>query len=88
MVEGYRREDFEGYLRDLGVEITRSGYTAGWFGSLAWELYQMAVAKRHGLAYVLLPVSVALCAIDLVRPNPWGNNFIIEGVRRRDAGAA
>lgn len=82
VVDGFQRADFERYLREAGCDVVESRYTAGWFGSLAWELYQMAAARRHAFAYLLLPVSVALAWIDLRWPNPWGNNFLIVAKRR------
>jgi len=73
---GFKADELAEILRNKGFEILDVRYTSGWFGSLAWEIFEIlqpiALLKR-----ILFPLILLLMIADTLVTNRQGNNVMI-----------
>ncbi|MEM9664386.1 MAG: class I SAM-dependent methyltransferase [Bacteroidota bacterium] len=97
--DGYNLRELEGKLRDAGLEPVRSLYTYGPYGSLAWRMLikrPIQWLDRSWLSAFLLPlyylpvlpIGMALHALDLRRPNAQGTGVLVVAQKVKDPGTA
>jgi SAM-dependent methyltransferase len=86
--DGYNLEELQNKLRHAGLEPVRAFYTYGPYGSFAWRMMikrPMQMLNRTRLALLLmpfyylpvLPVGMALHAVDMRRENASGTGVIV-----------
>lgn len=86
--DGYSPEELQAKLRDAGLEPTRSLYTYGPYGSLAWKLLIKRPLQMLGQSWALLPLvalyytaalplGLYLNAMDLRRDNKTGTGLLV-----------
>jgi len=73
---GFKADEFVEILRGKRFKILDIRYTSGWFGSLAWEFFEIlrpiALLKR-----ILFPLILLLMIGDTLITNRQGNNVMI-----------
>jgi SAM-dependent methyltransferase len=80
--QGYNEEDLQTKVRASGLEITAVRYTHGRWGTLAWELWQLA--RPWVLARVLLwPLAMLLISLEMAGPSDWHNCILLTATRKR-----
>ncbi len=86
--DGYNRDELEQKLRDAGLEVVRSIYTYGPYGSAAWRLLIKRPIMMLGssrTSYLLLPfyylfalpIGTILNAIDVRQRNDTGTGLLV-----------
>jgi len=73
---GFRARELADLLENNGFSVLYVKYTSGWFGSLAWEIFEM-LRKRKFLKRALFIIVLALAFADTVVANKRGNNVLV-----------
>jgi cyclopropane fatty-acyl-phospholipid synthase-like methyltransferase len=73
---GFKADELAKIIQEKGFNILDVRYTSGWFGSLAWEIFEIlrpiALLKR-----ILFPLILILMIGDTLVTNKQGNNVMI-----------
>jgi len=73
---GFKADELSELLQENGFRILDVRHTSGWFGSLAWEIFEIlrpiALLKR-----ILFPLILLLMICDTLVTNKQGNNVMI-----------
>jgi len=73
---GFTAQELADIIQSKGFQVIDSKFTAGWFGSLAWEIF--ALTKKSGfLKRLLFPIVLLFAIIDSSFTNKEGNSVII-----------
>lgn len=80
---GFEAHSLVKLLEGRGFGVLDIRYTSGWFGSLAWEVFEM-LRQREFLKRAMFPVVLLLAFLDNMVVNKRGNNVLITARRRRD----
>jgi len=73
---GFKAHDLVKLLESSGFRVLDVKYTSGWFGSLAWEIFEM-LRKRKFLKRATFPIVLVLAFIDTIVVNERGNNILV-----------
>jgi SAM-dependent methyltransferase len=79
--EGFEASGLVELLESGGLVALDVRYTSGWFGSLAWEIYEILLRRRF-LKRVMFPVVLLLAFLDTMFVNKRGNNVLVTAQRR------
>jgi SAM-dependent methyltransferase len=75
--QGYDEQDLKTKVREADLEIASVRYTHGRWGTLAWELWQLA--RPSVLARTLLwPLAMLLIGLEMASPSSWHNCILLE----------
>jgi len=77
---GFKAHHLVKLLESAGFRVLDVTYTSGWFGSLAWEIFEM-LRERKFLKRAMFPVVLALAFMDTRVANERGNNVLITAQR-------
>ncbi len=73
---GFTAQELADIIQSKGFRVIDSKFTAGWFGSLAWEIF--AITMKSGfLKRLLFPIVLLFAIIDTTFINKEGNSVII-----------
>jgi len=73
---GFTNQELANIIQSKGFRVIDSKFTAGWFGSLAWEIFAMTM-KSGFLKRLLFPIVLLFAIIDVIIINKEGNSVII-----------
>ena len=73
---GFEAQELASIIQNKGFQVLDKRYTSGWFGSLAWEMFEM-IRKSDFLKRLLFPIVLLLAVIDANIANKRGNNVMI-----------
>jgi cyclopropane fatty-acyl-phospholipid synthase-like methyltransferase len=77
---GFKADELSEILQENGFSILDVRHTSGWFGSLAWEIFEIlrpiALLKR-----ILFPLILLLMITDTLITNKQGNNVMITATK-------
>lgn len=69
---GFDKKSFEEMLNKSGFRIIRSEYSFGFFGSMAWEINHLFLAKSLIISGLIYPLLYPLCILDTMINNKEG----------------
>lgn len=77
---GFKARDLVKLLESRGFRVLDVTHTSGWFGSLAWEIFEMLREKKF-LKRAMFPIVLALAFMDTIVANERGNNVLVTAQR-------
>jgi cyclopropane fatty-acyl-phospholipid synthase-like methyltransferase len=77
---GFKARELVNLLESSGFRVLDVTYTSGWFGSLAWEIFEM-LRERKFLKRAMFPIVLTLALLDTVVVNGRGNNVLVTAQR-------
>jgi ubiquinone/menaquinone biosynthesis C-methylase UbiE len=73
---GFKADELIEILQNHSFDILDVRYTSGWFGSLAWEIFE--IVRPNGLLKrILFPIILIFAVVDTLVTNKRGNNVMI-----------
>jgi 2-polyprenyl-3-methyl-5-hydroxy-6-metoxy-1,4-benzoquinol methylase len=73
---GFKADELIKVLQNHSFGILDVRYTSGWFGSLAWEIFE--IFRPYGLLKrILFPIILTFDVVDTLVTNKRGNNVMI-----------
>lgn len=73
---GFTAQELADIIQSKGFQVLEKKYTSGWFGSLAWEIFEI-IRKSDFFKRALFPIILILAVIDTRIINKSGNNIMI-----------